>query len=42
MGSALKAQKKIKQVLTSILIIAIVLIDIYPLFWMITASLQEP
>lgn len=42
MGSALKAQKKIKQVLTSILIIAIVLIDIYPLFWMITASLKEP
>lgn len=42
MESALKIRKNIRQVLSNILILAIVLIDIYPLFWMITASLKEP
>lgn len=42
MNQGLKTKNKVKSVLVNFVILVIVLIDIYPLFWMITASLKEP
>lgn len=38
----LKVKKNLRTLLIGIIIIAIVLINIYPLFWMITASFKQP
>lgn len=37
-----KAKKKIKSALIRLVILLIVFIDVYPLFWMITASFKAP
>ncbi|MDO5574532.1 MAG: carbohydrate ABC transporter permease [bacterium] len=38
----LKIKKKIKRFFITLLILFVVFVDIYPLFWMITASLKQP